>query len=275
MKNKDDLKEKIKDEVLEEIKEEVKIKTNNSNRSKNIIISILLVIIAILLFIIGYNWMNDNFLPMDKVDSGEVVDKNNEDNVPDKDADSNMDNDVNDNDEVSTDGITSSMKVEMKKIGLIREEINQISCGSHMVLMGSNQKLEEFTYAQKLGIVSSYAMFNNLVTKSGDYNTISSDSYYKIAKLYGFTESYETIFGEQEKDGNGNYFIPVTGCTSPSYLKHNVSFEKNENVITMTNNMTIVNTVDETSETRKVTYKFTFKEVNGTYEFVLNQVNYE
>lgn len=274
MAKKDELKEQLKEELLDEIKEEVEKKTKEKSKSKNIIIGILLIIIAGLLFFIGYNWMDKNFLPMDKVDSGEEIDNEvkDEDLVVD-------DNNQNESVEVpivipqgSSEGITDSMKTEMKKIGLIIDGINQISCGSHMLLMSNNQKLEEFTYDQKLGIVSSYAFFNNLVTQSNGNNVLTSDNYYKIAKLYGFTESYETIFGSLGKDSNGNFFLPVGGCTSPSYLAHNVSFINSGNTITMINDMKIVDTMDNTEKDRKVVYTF---QVNNGSELVLKQVNYQ
>ena len=168
---KEELKEQLKEELLDEIKEEVEKKTKEKSKSKNIIIGILLIIIAGLLFIIGYGWMDKNFLPMDKANLDEKVDKNkNEDSeVKDEDlvADDNKQNKPEENVPIvipqgTDEGITDIMKNEMKRIGLIREDINQISCGSHMLLMSNNQKLEEFTYDQKLGIVSSYAFFNNL-----------------------------------------------------------------------------------------------------------------
>lgn len=281
MAKKDELKEQLKEELLDEIKEEVEKKTKEKSKSKNIIIGILLIIIAGLLFIIGYGWMDKNFLPMDKANLDEKVDKNkNEDSeVKDEDlvADDNKQNKPEENVPIvipqgTDEGITDIMKNEMKRIGLIREDINQISCGSHMLLMSNNQKLEEFTYDQKLGIVSSYAFFNNLVTQSNGNNVLTSDNYYKIAKLYGFTESYETIFGSLGKDSNGNFFLPVGGCTSPSYLAHNVSFINSGNTITMINDMKIVDTMDNTEKYRKVVYTF---QVNNGSELVLKQVNYQ
>lgn len=274
MAKKDELKEQLKEELLDEIKEEVEKKTKEKSKSKNIIIGILLIIIAGLLFFIGYNWMDKNFLPMDKVDSGEEIDNEvkDEDLVVD-------DNNQNESVEVpivipqgSSEGITDNMKTEMKKIGLIIDGINQISCGSHMLLMSNNQKLEEFTYDQKLGIVASYARFNNLVIQANGEQAITRDNYYNIAKKYGFTEDYETIFGSLDKDSNGNYILPVSGCTSPSYLAHNVSFINSGNTITMINDMKIVDTMDNTEKDRKVVYTF---QVNNGSELVLKQVNYQ
>lgn len=274
MAKKDELKEQLKEELLDEIKEEVEKKTKENSKSKNIIIGILLIIIAGLLFFIGYNWMDKNFLPMDKVDSGEEIDNEvkDEDLVVD-------DNNQNEYVEVpivipqgSSEGITDSMKTEMKKIGLIIDGINQISCGSHMLLMSNNQKLEEFTYDQKLGIVSSYARFNNLVIQANGEQALTRDNYYNIAKKYGFTEDYETIFGSLDKDSNGNYILPVSGCTSPSYLSHNVSFINSGNTITMINDMKIVDTMDNTEKDRKVVYTF---QLNNGSELVLKQVNYQ
>lgn len=274
MAKKDELKEQLKEELLDEIKEEVEKKTKEKSKSKNIIIGILLIIIAGLLFFIGYNWMDKNFLPMDKVDSGEEIDNE----VKDEDL---VVDDNNQNESVeapivipqgSSEGITDSMKTEMKKIGLIIDGINQISCGSHMLLMSNNQKLEEFTYDQKLGIVSSYARFNNLVIQANGEQTLTRDNYYNIAKKYGFTEDYETIFGSLDKDSNGNYILPVSGCTSPSYLVHNVSFINSGNTITMINDMKIVDTMDNTEKDRKVVYTF---QVNNGSELVLKQVNYQ
>ena len=267
-----ELKKQIKDELLEEIKDEVEKKSKEQNKSKNIIIGLLLIIIAVLLFFIGYNWMDKKFLPMDKVDSSEeVVENDDNDDIQDETIE-----------EVpvvipqgSDEGITDAMKSEMKRIGMILDEGNQIGCGFHMLLMGSNKKLVDFTHDEKLGIVTSYVFFNDLEIQSYDGNSLTSDNYYKVAKLYGFTESYENLFGHLGKDSNGNYFLPVTGCTAPTYLVHNVSFVNGGNTITMINDMKIVDSTDNTEESRKVIYTFTYNQVNNGFEFVLNQVNFQ
>lgn len=228
----DDTDDENKKESVEERKERIR-----KNKNKNTVIAI---IVAIITFIIVYG--------------GIVLIENLRGN----------NNETNENTEQKeeTFEITDSMKQEMLKIIGITDN-NQALCYTQGLLVSKGGSILDYELDYKASLIKYYIINYEDVEKIDGNFTINEEVYNKVAKYYGFSETFEQMMQAVGFfEDNGKYMIGGFGCENGKNIIHKLNYKTKDKVVTITDEASISNSFEEDPlvENITVTYEFVYED---------------
>ena len=159
---------------------------------------------------------------------------------------------------------TDAAKKELNEIAGITNSI----CGAFGVFYQKSGYVTKLSLDEKRNVILDYYF---RVEKK--YDSINESSYKKVASKYGFTESFDAMFKGYEKK-NGSYVLPPFDCVGPLSVSHDITYSDAGSLI-LTDNVTIINNEDKSTEKAKMIYTFTYETTSSGYKYVLSSVHTE
>lgn len=262
-------------ELEKKVERIVEKQAKKSNRTIIVILTIMLIFMTVVCgFLLVDKFNGSSKEKDDDITVNEKTDNNvnkkddttsttgdNKDNV-----DSSNTGNVDDSGSTSTEepipfNFTDAAKKELNEIAGITNSI----CGAFGVFYQKSGYVTKLSLDEKRNVILDYYF---RVEKK--YDSINESSYKKVASKYGFTESFDAIFKGYEKK-NGSYVLPPFGCVGPQSVSHDITYSDAGSLI-LTDNVTIINNEDNSTEKAKMIYTFTYETTSNGYKYVLSSV---
>ena len=262
-------------ELEKKVERIVEKQAKKSNRTIIVILTIMLIFMTV---VCGF-LLVDKFNGSSKEKDDDItVNEKTDNNVNKKDdttstTGDNKDNvDSSNNGNVDDSGSTSTEEpIPFNFTDAAKKELNEIAgitnsiCGAFGVFYQKSGYVTKLSLDEKRNVILDYYF---RVEKK--YDSINESSYKKVASKYGFTESFDAIFKGYEKK-NGSYVLPPFGCVGPQSVSHDITYSDAGSLI-LTDNVTIINNEDNSTEKAKMIYTFTYETTSNGYKYVLSSV---